>query len=83
MEKFSLPARQYVIPHIHKYSVGDKVRNINNEDWNKYYGKEGTITKLLPFGTLCAAYDVLYDDKIAVALEISIERIDDGSSTKE
>ena len=82
MGEFSLPARQYIVHHKHKYSVGDKVRNINNAEWNKHYGMEGTITKLLPFGTLCAAYDVLYGDKVAVASERSIERIDDGTSTK-
>ena len=83
MEKFSLPARQYIIPHKHKYSIGDKVRNTNNADWNKHYGMEGTINALLPFGAAAPAYDVLYGDKVAVALEKSIERIEDGTSTKE
>ena len=76
MEKFSLPQRQYVIPNQHKYAVGNIVLNTNNSAWNKHYGKEGTITKLLPSGTMYAAYDVKYADGSVVATsERSIQQL--------
>lgn len=64
---FSLPSRQQVDHHVYKYNVGDKVRNVNAADWNKHYGKHGVVTKILPFGTVYPAYDILYDDSKTVA----------------
>jgi hypothetical protein len=75
LDKFSLPSNRYVVPHQHKYSIGDNVRNINNADWNKYHGAQGIVVKLLPFGTMYPAYDVRYGDDIIATSERSIERV--------
>jgi len=78
-EKFSLPARQYIVPHQHKYKVGERVINTNKIDWNTSEGDEGIIISLLPFGSIAPAYDIKYhiDGKIVATSERSLQKIEE------
>lgn len=61
----------------HKYSVGDRVRNINKE--HKHYGQEGVIDAILPYTFVAPAYYVLWDGetKTVAVSERSLESCKD------
>jgi hypothetical protein len=68
----SLPARTHVALMQHKYSINDKVRNVNKE--HKMYGEYGIIKSLVPYSFKHPAYDVVFGDKIVAMSEKSLEK---------
>lgn len=60
----------------HKYSVDDRVRNVNKE--HKQYGQEGVIYALLPYTFVPPGYYVKWDnvDKTVAMSELSLEKIE-------